>query len=288
MKTIFVPVGGTAHDEAVFETAYAAARLLVAHLAFFHIHIGAAEAALWTPHAGFAQGAGLRSTLQRLKHDAEARTTTAKHQFDALCRSHGIAITDVPGCSAGVTASWRGETGDALQRLMFHARHHDLVVLGRANGPNGLPSDFIEQLLLGCGRPLLIPSPRLPVALGGTILVCWKETAEAARAVTAAMPLLIRAERVVIVQAEEKYPPSPDCLKDLARQMRWHGIDVDTDLIRRDQRPLVEVLAAAARAYEADLIVMGGYGRNRMRQMVFGGVTQSVLDGAEIPVFLLH
>lgn len=100
MKTIFVPVGGTANDEAVFETAYAAARLFLAHLAFFHVRIDAGEAALWTPHAGFARGAGLRSTLQRLEHDAEANATAANHRFATLCRSRGIEITDTPGRAA--------------------------------------------------------------------------------------------------------------------------------------------------------------------------------------------
>jgi nucleotide-binding universal stress UspA family protein len=288
MKTIFVPVGGTADDEAVFETAHAAAQLLLAHLAFCHIHIGAGEAALWTPHAGFARGAGLRATLQRLAQEGNSRSAAAERHVTALCGGRGIAITESPPPVAGISASWRGESGDALRRLMFHARHHDLVVLGRAGGPNGLPPDFTEQLLLGCGRPLLIATTQPPGTLAGTILVCWKETAEAARAVGAAMPLLGCAGRVVIVAVEEGDRDSASGVAELARQMRWHGIAAETELLPQDRRPVQEILADAGRRHRADLMVMGGYGRSRARELILGGVTQSVLEGAELPVFLLH
>jgi hypothetical protein len=82
--------------------------------------------------------------------------------------------------------------------MIFCARHYDLVVVGRRTGPNGLPPNLIERILLGSGRPLLIAPPRPPSLLLGTVMVCWKETAEAARAVAAAMPLLANAERVVL------------------------------------------------------------------------------------------
>ena len=288
MKTILVPVGGAASDEAVFETAHAAARLLVAHLAFYHVRIDATEAALWTPHAGFARGAGLHATLQRLALDADCRNAAAAHRVSMLCGDRGIAMSDAPARSPAISASWRTESGNALRRLIFHARHYDLVVLGRATGPNGLPPDFIEQILLGCGRPLLIPSTRPPASLTGTIMVCWKETAEAARALGAAMPFLAKAGRVVIVTVEEGDSAAADGLAELTHQLRWHGIDAVTERLPTDRRPISEILADAASRHHADLMVMGGYGRGRARELILGGVTQSTLDGAEIPVFLLH
>jgi hypothetical protein len=57
-----------------------------------------------------------------------------------------------------MTASWRIDEDDAVHRILFHARHNDLVIVGRAKKPNGLPPDFTEQLLVGCGRPVLIAS----------------------------------------------------------------------------------------------------------------------------------
>jgi hypothetical protein len=86
---------------------------------------------------------------------------------------------------------------------MFHARRNDLVVVGRAKTANGLPADFLEQLLMGCGRPVLIAGSAPEPMPTGTIMVCWKEAAEAARAVNAAMPFLVHAKRVVIVSVAE-------------------------------------------------------------------------------------
>ena len=144
----------------------------------------------------------------------------------------------------------------------------------------------LKGCCFGCGRPLLIASPQLSAPLLGTVMVCWKETAEAARAVAAAMPLLVKAERVVLAGVEEHDPSLADGLADLARQLAWHGVSRGRVHVV-GCRPC-EVLTATARSHQADLLVMGGYGHSRMREIVFGGFTQSVLELAEIPVFLMH
>jgi hypothetical protein len=89
LKTILVPVGGTAADQVVFETAHAAAQLFHAHLEFFHVRIGAGEAAVSTPHAEFAQGAALRAMLDRLASDAATRAASTKRGFTAFCSKAG-------------------------------------------------------------------------------------------------------------------------------------------------------------------------------------------------------
>lgn len=287
MKTILVQVGGGDTDQTVFETALQAARPFSAHLAFFHVRIDAGEAALWTPHAEFAQGPALRDCLDRLRSRAQARAVAAKRHVEAFCAERRLDIADMPRASAGVTASWREEEHDATQRLMLRARHHDLVVVGRARGPDGLPPDLLEQLLLGCGRPLLIASSRPPRTLAGTIVVCWKEAPEAARAVTAAMPLLRMADRVVVVGVDDGPASSEEAVADLARQLLWHGIAGEARFLSAGST-VQETLFAAARSYGADLLVLGGYSRSRAREMIFGGVTRSVLEGADLPVFVLH
>jgi hypothetical protein len=83
----------------------------------------------------------------------------------------------------------REEEGGALKRVLFHARHIDLVVLGRAAKPNGLLPDFLQHLLMGCGRPRPIAGLAPSQTVTGTVMVCWRESADAARAATAAAPL---------------------------------------------------------------------------------------------------
>src|SRR5690242_5106633 len=82
-----------------------------------------------------------------------------------------------------------------------------------------------------CGRPLLIASPQRSDPLLGTVMVCWNETAEAARAVAAATPLLVKAERVVLAGVEEHDPSLADGLTDLSRQLAWHGITAEVEFM---------------------------------------------------------
>src|SRR5205814_6085008 len=119
------------------------------------------------------------------------------------CPPPNIEIPENPRIPKAATAGWRQAEGDALERLTFHARHNDLVVMARASKSDGLPEDRIESLLMGCGRPLLIASSGAPKSLLGTVMICWKECPDAARAVSAAMPLLSKAQRVVLVSIKE-------------------------------------------------------------------------------------
>src|SRR6185312_438165 len=150
----------------------------------------------------------------------------------------------------------------------YRARHNDLVVLGRAPRANGLPPDLIERMLLDCGRPVLIAPARAPHSVAETILVCWKETAEAARALTAALPLLSHGKRVVVVSVEEAKASLAGAF-DIAEQLRWHGIAAEATCVTGEGQPTGELLQSAARHYDADLLVMGGYGFSRVREIIF-------------------
>src|SRR5215467_13636956 len=197
MKTILVLSGGSDSDSSVFETALAAAQPLGAHLRFVHIRIGSGEAAMYSPHVQFARGPALVDALSQLESDADRRSAAFGDHVRAFCTRFNVTLQDAAandGVVNGVTASLLEETDDAARRLIGHAREHDLVVMGRAKRPNGLPPDFIETLLLRCGRPILLAAPQAPRNLTGTIMVCWRETPEATRALAAGMPFLTRAQ----------------------------------------------------------------------------------------------
>jgi nucleotide-binding universal stress UspA family protein len=288
MKTILVPTGGSDTDDTVFSTALAAARPFTAHLNFVHVTIGPGEAAPYVPHVDFARGPALADALDQLVTDAATRAATAECHVRALCDAEGIRLQDEPAPCAGLTASWRAEEGNAEERLIRHARHHDLVVMARARRPNGLPPDLIELLLLLGGRPLLLAPQTPPTNLTGTIMVCWRETAEAARALGAAMPFLTRARRVVFAGVEEKPDGLPAALEEVAAQFAWTGVSTEVWLVTASGRTTAAALAAAAGECQADLIVMGAYGRARTREVLFGGCTQSFIEHADRAVLMMH
>jgi nucleotide-binding universal stress UspA family protein len=287
MRSILVPVGGSDTDLPLFETALAAARSISGHLQFVHVHISAGEAAAHTPHTAFAMGPALSNALNDLDVAARTRSAVAAQHFRDFCRQSKIEICDMPAPSKGVTASWHEEQGRALKRILLHARHNDLVVVGRAKKANGLPTDFIEALLIGCGRPVLISNSTPRPSLTGTIMVCWKETPEAARAVSAAMPFLTQANRVVVVSVAES-EDLREAMSEVARQLAWNGVRAETRIIDPHAVAVPELLASAAHEYGADLVVLGAYGRSRMREVLFGSCTHAVIRAADRPVLLMH
>ena len=288
MKTILVLSGGSDSDSPVFETALAAAQPLGAHLRFVHIRIGTGQAAMYSPHVEFARGPALVDALGRLENDAERRSAAFGDHVRAFCTRFNITMQDAPGPAKGVTASFLEESNDAARRLVGHARHHDLVVMARTKRANGLPPDFIETLLLNSGRPVLLATNEAPRKLNGKVMVCWRETPDAARALGVAMPFLTRAERVVFVGVQEKGNDIEEALNDVAAQFRWTGVPAHIRPISSEGRSVADVLASAAEACAADLMVMGAYGHSHMREVIFGGCTQAVIRHAERPVLLLH
>jgi nucleotide-binding universal stress UspA family protein len=197
-------------------------------------------------------------------------------------------MCDAPGKTSGVTATWRKENGHALKRIMSHARHCDLVVLGRARRPNGLSDDFISRLLVGCGHPILIANATPPRTLTGTIMVCWRETAEAARAMSAAMPFLINAGRVVVVSVAERNEDLAASAGDVVRHLGWNGVPAEAQVIIANNGSVPQLLATAAQSCGADLIVLGAYGHSQVREALFGGCTQAFIRDADRPVLLMH
>ena len=288
MKTILVPTGGSETDDAVFAAALAAARPLGAHLEFLHVRLRPGEAAPFVPHVDFARGAALRAALQKIDADQERRLTMARRHFERFCEAHDLPLRDTPGRSDGVSATWRQALEGGMERIMIEARHSDLTVLCRAAHANGLPQDFVELALVGSGRPILLAPGRPVERLTGTALVCWKETQQAARALAAALPLLAKSKRVILLTVEEQKDTSLENGIELAHQLAWHAITAETRWMPADRRGVAEQIDAAASEYDADLIVMGGYGHGRMRELVFGGCTRRFLDGADRPVLLVH
>jgi nucleotide-binding universal stress UspA family protein len=294
MKSMLVLIGGGQRDQVVFQTALAAARPLSAHLDCLHIHVTMGEAA--RDIAVATSGLALRDALDRLRTKSEILSRASKAAADnirELCARSMIELRDgrpdvnPPSDATGVTASFREETDNALERLTVNARHSDLVVMGRARQTQGLPKDTLEHLILRCGRPMLLAGADAPGQLD-TIMVCWKKSDHSARAVAAATPLLARAKRVVFTTVAEPDAEGIEALNKLARQCVGDNVQTDMKIIPPKGRKIPDVLSAAAEECAADLVVMGAYGRARALEFLFGSCTESLMDQSDKPILLLH
>jgi nucleotide-binding universal stress UspA family protein len=288
IKTILVPASGSDSDQCVFATALALGRPFAAHLNFLHIRLAPITAATRVPHFEFCQGAAISDALETLRHQGDKLSLAARQHFDRFCSAQHVEVRERPGPPDVVTASFAEESDAPAARLLSHARHSDLIVVGRPHRRDHLPGGLIQTLLTGSGRPIVIAPESAPPSVIGTVVVGWKEAPEAARALTAALPLLKQAQRVVLLAVQEKDPGSSSGLDEVARQLAWHGVSADVSIVTNPSESAAALLPRMAGRLGADLLVAGAFGRTPVRECVFGGVTQSLIGHADCVVFLLH
>jgi nucleotide-binding universal stress UspA family protein len=286
IKTILVPTSGSDADQCVFETALGIAKPFGAHLEFLHVHVSDGEAVVRTPHADFVRGAAMAYVLEAVNKQSASLSANALQHVQEFCRDRHIELRTVPQAIGSVTAEWR-ETDEPAVHLTSHARHCDLTVVGRRRHRDFLPSGVLERVLLGSGRPIVIAPESAPREVIETIVVGWKETPEAARALSAALPLLKQARGIHIVSIEESGSLGSAALRELASRLEWHGVTTHVELIKGHSSASHELVNVVTRL-NADLLVIGAFGRGPLREAVFGGVTQTLIERADFPVFMLH
>lgn len=174
----------------------------------------------------------------------------------------------------------------------LHARHADLTVLGVSRPLEEPQRRLFAGLLAGSGRPLLM----VPEAAGAgdtfdRIVIAWKSSREASRALHDALPLLRRARSVDVLlvdNAGEGASPADEMDVHLMNHLSRQG--VPAELARRSgtHSTAGEAILDHARERHADLIVAGGYSHPRALEQVFGGVTRNLLANATIPVLFSH
>jgi nucleotide-binding universal stress UspA family protein len=210
------------------------------------------------------------------------RAQLALQQFDAIAAQMGVP-----------SAEHRLVNDDTDGGLTLQARYADLVVLSQFNPDlaSASRSDLPEYVFLSTPRPVLVlPHQYQDQPLGKRVMVAWDGSVEATRALTAALPLLKAALLVTVsvfgagahAGAHGEQPGA-----DIALYLSRHGVNVDVVSGDGDIDAGQALLAQAARL-GIDLLVMGGYGHTRLREMLLGGVTRTVLESMTMPVLFSH
>jgi nucleotide-binding universal stress UspA family protein len=198
--------------------------------------------------------------------------------------------------AAGINYEVRTETGmehEVPEIVARHGRYTDMVVLGQVDreDPAAGAASMPEEVILTCGRPVLLIPYIGAKTLGTRAVVAWNASREAARAVNDALPLLERAERVVVMSVNPKtgsrgHGEEPGA--DIATHLARHGVKVDVQHYNADDIRVSDMLLSRVADDGDDLIVMGGYGHTRMREMILGGVTREMLRSMTAPVLMSH
>jgi nucleotide-binding universal stress UspA family protein len=291
IKTILVPLFGTGNDAPLLELSLLAAGLYGAHIEGLHVRSSVANliarAALIGPDVGGALISD--ALLEALEEGEDLRLSAARHSLLEFSKRHGLSLTE--SASHPISASWHEVDGDPVEGMTTRGRFADLVIVGRSP-PGGEPSaGTIGTIMIGCGRPLLLAGRATPKTLAKRIAIAWKETAEAARAVGAAMPFLAKADEVTVLTAAKYGADGARTAESgewIAARLRRHGLNVRSQGLASHKRTAADAVLETASTACADLLVMGGYGHSRVHELVFGGFTDQVLHDAPLPVLLVH
>jgi nucleotide-binding universal stress UspA family protein len=229
----------------------------------------AAEPRLLLP--GDVDGTGSEDGVERQVAAIEGLLDVRKSEVDDLARDSG-------------RVSWRGMVGDPTRLLALHARAADLLVLGVNNSGMGrLRTVDPGELILSAGRPVLFTNRDYRPMTAENVLIAWKDTREARRAIVDAMPLLVRARQVLVSAVEEDdRAAARDSTTDVVRFLRKHGVKARSDVLDVGHADVTEVLLEMAVEIGADLTVSGGYGHSRLREWAFGGVTRALLKDSSL------
>ena len=232
---------------------------------------------------GYPEVMALQSAVDQLQSQAMETAATVEAGFREALRREGIS------------GDWRTASGPVGAAIAFHARHTDLTVLGQPD-PEHLPPPsarhMVEEALLAAGRPLLvIPYAGTFPTIGRTVVIAWTETREAARAASDALALIDPAAAVTVLSITRGSVGTASAVPgaEIAAHLARHGLAVTaarsvTDASLSEADALLGYVADLG----ADLLVMGGYGHSRVRELALGGVTRGVLRHMTLPVLISH
>ena len=274
-SSLIVYVDDEADNTQRIEQAAALAKAHGAHL------IGVSACAPETPVAD-AYGAGilLGEVLIEQHERAEKALKGAEDRFREIATR------------AGVSCEWRADVGDPTSLLIKHARAADVLIVGRdAANASGWRAPHPADLAMRAGRSVMIlpPNPARSV-VGSPVLLAWTDSRESRLAAVAAIPMLREAESVRVLELCDPEDMDGARLRtaDVVAWLTRHGVKAEAEVRAHDDRSTGRRLLDCAAEMKAGAIVSGAWGHARMRQWIFGGVTQTLITESPVALLLAH
>jgi nucleotide-binding universal stress UspA family protein len=283
-RKILVPLLGTARDAHVLRAAFDIAKAFGSHVAGVYVRPDPAEI---LPYLGEGISAGVIQEIMDASRDAAKHAAAgARATLDAAAKDAGAAVHQPAG--AGLGASFHVREGMAEEVVTEEARLSDLVVFD-------VPVDCkdvslratMEQTLLNGRKPLILVPHKAAKIVGGKIGIGWDGGAAAAHAVSSAIPFLARASSVEIFNVTTG-PIDTVAMDRLRDYLRLHGLSAVEHGINPGSQQTAAALIDGAQRAGVELLVIGGYGHSRLREMVLGGVTRHVFANVSMPIFIAH
>ncbi|AJY48014.1 universal stress protein [Martelella endophytica] len=275
IKDLCVHLDGSTGDKERLEAARQIAMMFDAHLSGVFVNrlpdLPAAEV--------YSYSASALDDMQRQAREKGDRiAATLEDMLSGLGVRHELRRFDV------LSSQW-------LHTFLAEARLYDLFVSTLPQEDDHETVTLAESVLFGAGHSVLLVPPKCVSSLDfSTIVLGWRNTREAARAVGEALPFLKRADRVSVCMIGDDELGRIERVtqgNDIARHLDRHGVSVELNPLP-EGKGVGATLLDEAELLNAGLIVMGGYGHTRLREWVLGGATREVLRRSEVPVLMGH
>jgi nucleotide-binding universal stress UspA family protein len=228
--------------------------------------------------AGPATGVVQAQWFTACNEAAEENLRVAREMFRAACA----------GLGAG--GDWRQSLDLPIEVISRASRAADLIVASAPDGPgSGYRDARPSDLALLTGRPVLVAPSREKSLSAQRVVLAWKDTREARRAMADALPFFRRAKAVLVLEVAGRHlEDAQSRCADVVSALERHGVQAEPSAVGAVGQTDGEEILNQASAFGADLIVAGAYGHPRLGEMIFGGVTRTLLGQHELFVLLSH
>ena len=288
ISKILVPITGKLDRTNALDLAVAVGRILHSHVEIMYMEIDP-DGVGATGYEGKTVG-WIYAHREILPQLVNATRDAARAAFHAWAERSGIELAPSKASPAqNVSVGWEESVGAPEYIIADLGRFCDLIVLSRADSTdNERRTVQLQATLFEAARPVLLTPPDWSQQLRQDVLVGWNASTGAVRALTAALPLLSRMHRVVLLTIGETEPAEPVRDKELLQYLARHGVRAERATVKRDGRGVGARLLDEAAIIGAGILVIGAYSHSPISEACFGSTTRDVIETADRPVFLAH
>lgn len=293
IRTILVPLTDSVADEALLKAAFTVGQSFNAHVCALCVSPCFQERPLYVDEGMSSEAISKAlDKPDKEKEEIAQERIRIREMFDLIRSEQNIFITEKPPTVDRLTVSWIEEVGNEEDIIARRGRLFDLVMLRRPGVNQNVHSiPAVNAAVMNTGRPLLLIPPTVSKVIGRHIAIAWNGSPQAIRAVNAALPLLLRAQKITILTACESSDSAREDIIDaqeFAFYLTWHHLKAETLGFNAATSAVGEHLLLQAQECGADMLVMGAYTHGKLHNLIFGGVTRHMLEHLCIPVFMRH
>jgi len=285
IKTILLPIRESGTAISLMETSISMAIRNDAHVDLLYVQNDPEHL---IPFSTLGLSNSMRRTiLESAAAAASTQSDELKQSFLELCERYKVDLMPRGTEIGKPTADFLIRSGRRDDLIGKYGRLADLIIVPQPTKTTPPPSSF-EAALRESGRPvLMVQRGKVLDVPGKRLAIGWNSSKEAAQAVAAMIDNLKRADNVYVLSSEKRQH-QPVNADDLCTYLRCQGITAETAIFNTKGQSAGEALLAKSRELECDRLIVGGYSRPRIRDVIMGGVTGHLMAKADMPVIFVH